>query len=74
MESCEDVIEEVEKSEQEGSWQEGGWQFQNVLVERTAQLSPCSPPSFSVHGIFQARILEWVVISYSKNQVTGKKV
>ena len=22
----------------------------------------CSPPGFSVHGIFQARILEWVVI------------
>ena len=40
MESCEDVIKEVEKSEQEGSWQEGGWQFQNALVEGTAQLSP----------------------------------
>ena len=26
----------------------------------------CSPPSFSVHGIFQARILEWVAISKSK--------
>ena len=25
-----------------------------------------SPPGFSVHGIFQARILEWVVISYSR--------
>ena len=25
----------------------------------------CSPPSFSVHGIFQARILEWVAISFS---------
>ena len=24
----------------------------------------CSPPGSSVHGIFQARILEWVVISY----------
>ena len=23
----------------------------------------CSPPSSSVHGIFQARILEWVAIS-----------
>ena len=23
-------------------------------------------PGFSVHGIFQARILEWVVISYSR--------
>ena len=26
----------------------------------------CSPPSSSVHGIFQARILEWVAISFSK--------
>jgi len=25
----------------------------------------CSPPGFSVHGIFQARILEYVAISYS---------
>ena len=25
----------------------------------------CSPPGFSVHGIFQARILEWVAISFS---------
>ena len=26
----------------------------------------CSPPDPSVHGIFQARILEWVAISYSR--------
>ena len=26
----------------------------------------CNPLDFSVHGIFQARILEWVVISFSK--------
>ena len=26
----------------------------------------CSPPGFSVHGISQARILEWVAISYSR--------
>ena len=26
----------------------------------------CSPPSSSVHGILQARILEWVAISFSK--------
>ena len=25
----------------------------------------CHPACFSVHGIFQARILEWVAISYS---------
>ena len=26
----------------------------------------CSPPGSSVHGILQARILEWVAISYSR--------
>ena len=26
----------------------------------------CSPPGFSVHGIFQGRILEWVAIFYSR--------
>ena len=26
----------------------------------------CSPPGTSVHGIFHARILEWVAISYSR--------
>ena len=26
----------------------------------------CSPPGFSVHGILQVRILEWVTISFSR--------
>ena len=26
----------------------------------------CSPPCSSVHGIFQARVLEWVAISFSR--------
>ena len=26
----------------------------------------CSPPGFSVHGSFQARVLEWAVISFSR--------
>ena len=26
----------------------------------------CSPPDSSIHGIFQARILEWVAISFSR--------
>jgi len=25
----------------------------------------CSPPGFSAHGIFQARVLEWVAIAFS---------
>ena len=27
----------------------------------------CSPPGFSVHGILQARILEWVAIPFSRH-------
>ena len=26
----------------------------------------CSPPGSSVHGIFQTRVLEWVVSAFSK--------
>ena len=32
-------------------------------------LMDCSPPGSSVHGIFQARILEWVAISSSRGSV-----
>ena len=34
-------------------------------VRLFATLMDCSPPGSSVHGILQARILEWVAISYS---------
>ena len=44
-----------------------------VLARKVAQLCPtlcdpmdCSLPGFSVHGVFQARVLEWVAISFSK--------
>ena len=32
----------------------------------------CSPSGSSVHGIFQARILEWVAISYSRKSSQPK--
>ena len=31
----------------------------------------CSPPGSSVHGISQAKILEWVAISFSKFSLGG---
>ena len=31
----------------------------------------CSLPGFSVHGVLQARILEWVVISFSRESRPG---
>ena len=29
----------------------------------------CSLPGSSVHGIFQARVLEWVAIAFSKSDI-----
>ena len=34
----------------------------------------CCPPGSSVHEIFQARILEWVVISFSRGSTQGSKL
>ena len=35
-----------------------------VCVFSPSAVSDCSPPGFSVHGLLQARILEWVVNSF----------
>ena len=29
----------------------------------------CSPPGSSIHGIFQARVLEWVAIAFSEHML-----
>ena len=34
----------------------------------------CSPPGFSVHEILQARILEWVAISFSRDQTWVSRI
>ena len=34
----------------------------------------CGPPGSSVHGISQARILEWLAISFSKADIMKKKI
>ena len=46
-----------------------------------AQLCPtlsdpmdCSPPGSSIHGIFQARVLEWVAIAFSDKQLYASKL
>ena len=31
----------------------------------------CSLPGYSIHGIFQARVLEWGAIAFSDNTVLG---
>ena len=49
------------------------WHFRAVYDSEVAQLCPtlcdpmdCSPPGSSVHGIFQARVPEWVAIFFSR--------
>ena len=39
-----------------------------LLQSRLTPCNPkdCSPPGSSVHGIFQARILEWVAMPFSR--------
>ena len=32
-----------------------------------SHLMDCSPPGSSIHGIFQARVLEWVAIAFSES-------
>ena len=41
------------------------WWFSCSVVSDSCDRMDCSLPGFSVHGILQARILEWVAISFS---------
>ena len=60
-----------------------GWAFTQWPVTAAAKslhLCPtlcdpvdCSPPGSSVHGILQARILEWVAISFSTQWLRGRE-
>ena len=63
-----------------GRWSHGTWHLSDfretdaavprmlVTQSRLTLCNPvdCIPPGFSVHGTSQARILEWVAISYSR--------
>ena len=40
------------------------WKYQLLSHVQPLQLYELSPPGFSVHGILQARILEWVTIPF----------
>ena len=42
------------------------WQFSCSVVSDSSDPLDYSPPGSSVHGILQARILEWVAISFSR--------
>ena len=42
------------------------WSEVALLCPTLCDLTDCSLPGFSIHGIFQARVLEWVAISFSR--------
>ena len=46
-------------------------QFSSVTQSCPTFCDPmdCSPPDFSVHAILQARILEWIAISFSRARI-----
>ena len=59
------------------TFRDSSWSAYSPLLSRTAKCShsvlftlydptDCTPPGSSVHGILQARILEWIAISFSK--------
>ena len=52
------------------------WWFSHSVVSDSCDPVDCSPPGSSVHGIFQARIMEWIATSFSRGssqQVTDNK-
>ena len=42
------------------------------LVKLLSRVMDCSLPGSIIHGIFQARILEWVAISFSRRSSLPK--
>ena len=50
-------------------------QFSSVAQSCPTFLDPmdCSPPGSSIHGIFQARVLEWVAIAFSTTDMNLSK-
>ena len=49
-----------------GDWPKCESESESEVVSDSLQPVDCSPPSSSVHGILQARVLEWVAISFSR--------
>ena len=44
----------------------GGMVIESFSLVQLSDPMDYSPPGFSVHGILQARILEWVAVSFSR--------
>ena len=41
------------------------WKWSRSVVSDSSDPMDCSPPGSSVHGIFQAKVLEWGAIAFS---------
>ena len=41
------------------------WKWSRSVVSDSSDPMDCSPPGFSIHGILQARVLEWGAIAFS---------
>ena len=54
-------------------WSEVKWSEVTQSCPTLWDSMDCSPPGSSVHGIFQARVLEWVVISFSTEDPPDSK-
>ena len=44
------------------------WKWSRSVMSNSSNPMDCSPPGSSIHGIFQARVLEWGAIAFSDNQ------
>ena len=56
-------------SHQESWW----WWFNPSVMSNSLRPHNCNLPGSSVHGVFQARILEWVAISFSRGYVKSSR-
>ena len=45
------------------------WKWSRSVVSDSSDPMDCSPPGSSIHGIFQARVLEWGAIAFSMEPV-----
>ena len=42
------------------------WKWSRSVVSDASDPMDCSLPGFSIHGIFQAKVLEWGAIAFSE--------
>ena len=50
------------------------WKGSRSVMSDYSDLMDCSLPGFSVHGIFQARVLGWGAIAFSKINIVNKTI